>query len=75
MVTQIFTNLQNGGEGFVGFLKSMIESVISIFWTAPTGSATTGSFTDVGILMLVAVSIGVVYGVIRYLTRLVKLKG
>lgn len=74
MVTEIFTQMGNSGSAFITFLKNLLESVMSIFWTAGSGD-TAGSFTEVGVLLLVGMSVGIVYGVIRYITRLVKLRG
>ena len=74
MVNELFTQLGNGGSQFVTFLKSLIENVFKLVWT-PAESGTGGSFTDVGILVVTAMAIGIVFGVIRYVMRLIKLRG
>lgn len=74
MIVQLFENLQTGGSAFVDFLKSLIQSVITIFWTEGVDDAA-GKFTTVGILLLVGMAVGIVYGIISYITQLVKLRG
>lgn len=71
MVSALFTELGNAGTAFIAFLKSLIESVLTIFYTAGTGGAT-GTFTTVGTLMLVAMAIGVVYSIIGWFGKLIR---
>lgn len=74
MINELFTQLGNGGSQFVMFLKSLIENVFKLVWT-PAESGGGGTFTDVGILIIVAMVAGIVFSVIRYVFRLIKLRG
>lgn len=74
MISAIFSQLTSGASSFITFLTSLFNNVIAIFWTAGEGS-TIGSLTDVGILMITAVAVGFCYFGIRFITRLVKLRG
>lgn len=74
MINELFTQLGNGGSQFVTFLKSLIENVFQLVWT-PAESGAGGKFTDVGILVIVAMVAGIVFSVIRYVVRLIKLRG
>lgn len=75
MLSSIFSNLTTAGTSFVTFLTAILNNVVSIFYTAPSGSETTGSLTDIGILVIVGVATSFVFFAIRMLTRLIKLKG
>lgn len=74
MIQDLFTQLGAGGTSFIEFLKNLIESVMTIFYTPAVGEVA-GGFTTVGILMLVGMSVGIVYGVIRLITRFIHLRG
>lgn len=74
MINELFTQLGNGGSQFVMFLKSLIENVFKLVWT-PAESGGGGTFTDVGILIIVAMVAGIVFSAIRYVVRLIKLRG
>lgn len=74
MINELFTQLGNGGSQFVTFLKQLIENVFKFVWT-PAESGGGGTFTDVGILIIVAMVSGIVFSVIRYVVRLIKLRG
>lgn len=74
MISAIFTNLTSGANSFVTFLTSLFQNVIAIFYTAPQGSETTGSLTDLGVLLVTAISVGFVYMGIRWITKLIKFR-
>lgn len=74
MISAIFTNLTSGASSFIDFLTSLFQNVIAIFYTAPTGSETIGSLTDMGILLVTAISVGFVYMGIRWITKLIKFR-
>ena len=75
MVVSLFENLGTSGSKFISFLKSILESAMSIIWTPATEGASGGTFTDVGILIVTAMAVGIVFSVIRYVVRLVHLRG
>lgn len=74
MVSEIFTTLTEAGSSFVAFLQSLLTAIMNIFGST---DATSGSYSlnPVGILTIVGVAIGFVYFVIRWVTRLIKLRG
>lgn len=74
MVVQLFENLGESGSKFVTFLKNILDSAMSIIWT-PAAEGTGGTFTNVGILIVTAMAVGIVFSVIRYVVRLVHLRG
>ena len=74
MISAIFTNLTSGATSFIDFLTSLFQNVIAIFYTAPSGNETTGSLTDMGILLVTAVAVGFVYMGIRWITKLIKFR-
>lgn len=74
MVTQIFNTLAEIVSGFVELLVSLFENVVKIFYTAPTGSETTGSLTIVGILALVGLGTGLVIWAFKYIRSLIRIR-
>lgn len=72
MVSQIFTTLQTAGNGFVSFLSSILDAVMGMF-----GETVEGAYTlkPLGILTIIGVSVSFVYFAIRWITRLLKLRG
>lgn len=72
MIQTIFETLTQGGQAFITFLSNMLTAVMNIFGsTAENG---TYSLNAVGILTIVGVAISFVYFVIRWVTRLIKLR-
>lgn len=74
MLSVIFTNLTTAGQTFITFLTSLLNNVVSIFYTAGADGAA-GSLTDIGILVIVGVASSFVFFAIRWITRLIKLRG
>lgn len=74
MVEGLFQNLGESGSKFITFLKTLLEQAMSMVWT-PAAEGTGGSFTTVGILIITAMAVGIVFSVIRYVVRLVHLRG
>ena len=74
MLEQLFTNMGESGTKFISFLKTLLEQAMSLVWT-PASEGTGGSFTNVGILIVTAMVVGIVFSVIRYIVRLVHLRG
>lgn len=72
MLSAWLEGLGGGVSGFISFLQDLLTSVVSIFYTAPTGSETVGSLTDFGILAAAALGIGFVFMAIRWITKLLK---
>lgn len=74
MVSAIFTELQTIVSSFVDMLISLFESAVKIFYTAPSGSNTTGSLTVVGILALIGLGTGLVMWAFKYIKSLIRVK-
>lgn len=74
MVSAIFSTLGDIVQGFAQLLVSLFSSVVSIFYTAPTGSETTGSLTIVGTLALIALGSGLVIWAFHYIRNLIRVR-
>lgn len=74
MVDGLFQHLGESGTKFINFLKSLLEQAMSMVWT-PAAEGTGGDFTTVGKLIVTAMAVGIVFSVIRYVVRLVHLRG
>lgn len=68
MITALFTALQEALAGFADAFASVVENVVSIFWDGE-------ALTMVGTLAIISLGIGIVYGVIRWVSRLVHMRG
>ena len=74
MISAIFTAMTAIGQSFLTFFTGLLTSVVAIFYTAPSGSGN-GEITDIGYLVLAGVVVSFVFFVIRWITRLIKLRG
>lgn len=74
MVSSIFSTLGEIISAFAGLLVDLFSSVVAIFYTAPTGSETTGSLTIVGTLMLIALATGLVIWAFNFIRRLIRVR-
>lgn len=74
MVTSIFTQLGDIISGFASLLVSLFGDVVKIFYTAPSGSNTTGELTVVGILALMGLGTGLVIWGFNFVRRLIRVK-
>ena len=75
MVAEFFNALTQSGSSFVQFLVSAIQSIWAIFYNSSPAEGQTAGFTSIGLFMIVSVSIGIVYGLIRWVSKLVHLRG
>lgn len=74
MVTAIFTQLETIIGSFASTLVSLFGDVVKIFYTAPTGSNTTGELTVIGILALMGLGTGLVIWAFNFVRRLIRVK-
>lgn len=74
MVVELFQNLGESGSKFITFLKTILEQAMTLVYT-PGAEGAAGKFTDIGILIVTAMAVGIVFSVIRYVVRLVHLRG
>ena len=73
MITQIFQVLGDIISAFASLVVDLFGSVVSIFYTAGTGSDP-GSLTIVGTLTLIGAGVGLVMWAFRFLRSLIKVK-
>lgn len=64
IVTSIFEVIGEAVESFATMLGSAVTSITSLFYNAESG------FTFVGVLVLIAAGIGIVYWVVRLIRGL-----
>lgn len=78
MWSAIFNALQapiTGDTSFVVFLKNCLTAIMQLFITVDTTGATpTYSVTDFGIIFFAVVAISVLYGLMSWVVKLMKLK-
>ena len=74
MVNDFFSTLTTSGSAFVDFLVKAIQSIWAIFYTQG-GEGTPSGFTSIGLFVIVSLSIGIIYGLIRWVSKLIHLRG
>lgn len=78
MWSAIFNALQApvvGDSSFVVFLKNCLTAIMQLFITVDTtGTTPTYSVTDFGIIFFAVVGISVLYGLMAWVVKLMKLK-
>lgn len=72
IISPIFNVIAEVIEKFADCIKDVFTNVVGLFYTAPTGSATTGSLTVLGVLLLIAVGTGLVMWAFRTIRGLVR---
>lgn len=72
IVSDIFGAMGEVATGFTTFLTNLFNSIVPIFWTAPTGSETTGSLTLIGTLTIVSAVIGLALWAFGFIRRLIR---
>lgn len=74
----IFTALSNpitGEHSFIVFLKNCLNTIMSLFITVDTtGTTPSYSVTDFGYIFFAVVGISILYGLISWVVKLMKLK-
>lgn len=60
--------------GLITIISDSFNGVVSLWYTAPTGSETTGSLTFLGVLSLFAFVGGTIWLAIRFIGSMVSLK-
>ena len=74
MINDFFTALTTSGTSFTDFLVKVIQAIWAVFYT-PATETSAGGFTSIGLFAIVTLSIGIVYGLIRWVTKLIHLRG
>lgn len=78
MWATIFTALNNpisGDSSFIVFLKNCLNAIMSLFIeTSGTGADIVYQVTDFGYIFFAVVGIGILYGLMSWVIKLMKLK-
>lgn len=67
MVQAIFTAIGSAMTAFAGILGNAFSSMVSLFWNGE-------ALTDVGILLLIAAGVGLVWGAFRFIRGLIRVR-
>ena len=70
----IFTALGEIVTGIVSIISNSFNGVVSLWYTAPSGSNTTGQLTFLGVFSLIAFVVGMVWLAIRFIGGMISLK-
>lgn len=70
----VFNALGSIVTGITGLISDAFSGVVSLWYTAPTGTETTGSLTFLGAFSLIAFVVGVVWLAIRFIGGMISLK-
>ena len=70
----VFGALGSIVTGIVGVITSAFTGVVGLWYTAPTGTNTTGELTMLGVFSLIAFVVGVVWLAIRFIGSMISLK-
>lgn len=72
MVADIFSVITDAITQMLSALTSAINGIVPLFYVAPTGTETSGHMTFLGVLLLIAVGVAVVYWAFRLIRGLVQ---
>ncbi|MBD5086074.1 MAG: hypothetical protein HDT32_01675 [Clostridiales bacterium] len=75
MIADFFDALTQSGSSFVQFLVNVIQSIWAIFYNSSPADGEKAGFTSMGLFIIVSITIGIVYGVIRWVSKLIHLRG
>lgn len=70
----VFTALGEIVTGIVSIISNSFNGVVSLWYTAPTGTNTTGSLTFLGVFSLIAFVVSMVWLAIRFIGGMISLK-
>lgn len=71
----VFAALGTIVTGIVGVITDAFTGVVGLWYTAPSGTETTGSLTLLGSFSLIAFVVGLVWLAIRFIGSMIALKG
>lgn len=72
IVQTIFEVISQAVSSFIGTLTSAVNGITELFYVAPTGTETSGHMTFLGVLLLIAAGVGIVYWCFRLIKGLVR---
>lgn len=70
----VFNALGSIVTGITGIIGDAFTGVVSLWYTAPSGTDTTGSLTFLGVFSLIAFVVGLVWLAIRFIGGMISLK-
>lgn len=70
----VFEALGSIVTGIVSVISNSFNGVVSLWYTAPTGTNTTGSLTFLGVFSLIAFVVGLVWLSISFIGGMISLK-
>lgn len=73
-LTVVFNALGDIVTGIVNVISNSFSGVVSLWYTAPTGSETTGSLTFLGVFSLIAFVVGLVWLAIKFIGGMISLR-
>lgn len=74
IINVVFTALSEIMTGVVGVISNAFTGVVSLWYTAPSGSNGTGQLTLLGVLSLIAFVFGIVWLAIKFIGSMISLK-
>lgn len=74
ILTVVFNALGSIVTGIVEIISDSFNGVVSLWYTAPSGTETTGSLTFLGVFSLIAFVVGLVWLAIRFIGGMISLK-
>lgn len=72
MIATIFEEIAAAITAMLSALTNAISGVTELFYVAPSGTDTTGHMTFLGVLLLIAVGVGIVYWAFNLIRGLVR---
>lgn len=70
----VFNALGQIVTGIVSIISDSFNGVVSLWYTAPSGSNTQGSLTFLGVFSLIAFVVGMVWLAIKFIGGMISLK-
>lgn len=71
LITTMFEVIASAITNFLSALTSALSGVTSLFYVEPVGE-TPGHMTFLGVLLLIAAGVGLVFFAIRWISRLIQ---
>lgn len=74
LLTLVLAALREIAQGFIGCVTDVFTGVVPLWYTAPTGTETSGSLTILGVFSLMAFVVGLVWMAISFIGSMISLK-
>lgn len=71
IVQDIYSVIVQAITSFTNALSGAVSGVTALFYVEPSGTETAGHFTFLGVLLLIAAGVGIVYMCVRWIRSLV----